>query len=102
MEKCALCVIFKTLPGKRDALKSAWENHIKPHVLENPEILQNIYSVSMDDPDTLCMYEILSDISVFGQAYEQPWMKAYLAEIGPLLAGPPQVLRLNPVFMKKG
>jgi quinol monooxygenase YgiN len=101
MEKCVLCVIFKTKPGKRDELKAAFEKYIKPHVIENSEILQNVYNYSMDDPDTVCMFEVLSDVSVFGKAYEEPWMKEYLSVIGNLLVDKPQVLRLNPIWMKK-
>ena len=100
MQKKALCVIFKTKPGKRDELKAAWEKYIKPHVNENKEIEQHNYHFSMDDPDTVCLFEVLSDIQVLNGTYEQPWMKEYLSVIGPLLASPPQMLRLNPVWMK--
>lgn len=101
MGQAALCVIFKTAPGKRNDLMSAWKRYIMPHVVENKEILQNVYLLSMDDPDTVCMFEMLSDIGVFMNAHEQPWMKEYLSVIGPLLSAPPQVLRLDPVWMKK-
>ena len=100
MSPSAVCVIFKTKPGKRDELKGAWEKHIKPHVMGNEDIVQNIYNFSIDDPDTVCMFEVLSDIKVLSDAYEQSWMKEYLGVIGPLLAGTPQVLRLNPLWMK--
>jgi quinol monooxygenase YgiN len=101
MSQSAVCVIFKTKPGKRDELKASWEKYIKPHVIDNDNINQNIYSFSLDDPDTVCMFEILSDINVLTNAYEQPWMKEYLAVIASLLLDKPQVLRLDPIWMKK-
>jgi quinol monooxygenase YgiN len=100
MEKSTVCVIFKTKPGMRENLKTAWEEYIKPHVITNNDIFQHFYNFSIDDPDTVCMFEVLSDINVLSNAYEQPWMKEYFGIISPLLAEKPQVLKLNPVWMK--
>jgi hypothetical protein len=40
MEKPTVCVIFKTKPGMRENMKTAWEEYIKPHVIINNDILQ--------------------------------------------------------------
>ena len=100
MSQTTLCVKIKCQPGKRDNVKALWEEQVKPHAVENNNLLFSCYSFANEDPDTIVLFEILDDAAVLTSLYQEEWFKAYLAAMGPLLTEPPQIYTGIPVWTK--
>ena len=100
MAQVTLSVKIKCQPGKRDDVKAIWEQHTKPHAASNDKVQFSCYSFAQEDPDTIILFEVLSDSDVLTSLYREEWFKAYLAAMGPLLAGPPEITTGTPVWIK--
>lgn len=100
MAKVTLTVKIKCKPGTRDAVKTLWESATRPHAEENEAVLFSCYSFSHDDPDAIILFEVLSDAAVLTTLYQETWFKQYLLEMSTFLAGPPEVITGEPVWIK--
>jgi len=100
MAATTLSVKIKCQPGKRDEVKSLWEAMTKPHAAGSTNVLFSCYSFANEDPDTIILFEILANGEVLASMYQEEWFKKYLTAMGPLLAGPPEVITGTPVWTK--
>ena len=100
MSKLALVIKTTCQPGKRDQVRTLWEKHLKPGAIANDA--QEVYFYCHDDQDenVLYLFEIYSDREAFGQAAQSPAFAGYMQEVGPLLAGEPQVGMATPLWAK--
>ena len=100
MSKLGFFVIFKTKPGKREKVREIWESFVKPHSEENDELEMSCYSFADNDPDTICLFELMSNGDGLQHAMDSAWFKPYQEALGPLLAGPPHVYPATPIWIK--
>ncbi|OGI09480.1 MAG: hypothetical protein A2Y40_05530 [Candidatus Margulisbacteria bacterium GWF2_35_9] len=100
MSKIGFFVIFKTKPGKRDEVLSVWESFVKPHAEKNKSLEVSCYCFADNDPNTICLFELLTDEKELQKAMSSSWFKPYQKALSPLLAGPPQVISASPVWIK--
>ncbi len=100
MSKMILCVKFKALPGKRNEVKNVWERLVKPHAETSQSLDFCCYSFVNEDEDSIILFEILAEGVEFDLSSQEDWFKKYLEEMGPLLAGPPELLTGKPIWIK--
>ncbi len=100
MSKLAAFIKVKCQPGKRDEVRKLYEEYIKPHAMEEEAVEFVCYCYDAQDPDTVCIFELLSDSSMFKRSMEQDWFQAYQRAVQPLLAAPPEMVLTTPVFAK--
>ena len=96
----ALFVRTRTKPGQRELVRRAWEELMKPGVDGNAQ--QPVYFFCEDnDDDVFCLFEIYRDRASFERAAESRRFAEYMARIGHLLAGPPEVNITTPAWAKQ-
>ena len=100
MPQAVLSVKIKCLPGKRDDVKTLWERMTKPHAAESDNVQFSCYAFADQEPDTIILFEVLADGNVLATMYREEWFKQYLAEMGPFLAGPPEIVTGTPIWIK--
>lgn len=100
MTKLALFIKVKSLPGKREEVKQLWEKYVKPHSEEEKELEISCYCYSLEDDDTICLFEIISDPSVSEVVMRSGWFAAYQNQLRPLLVEPPEIITATPVWAK--
>lgn len=100
MNTTALFIIHQTKPGKRDEVRSIWMRFMAPAIQANPGHLAYTYSFDKNDPDGICAFQLYSSDAEATAFLNHPNYLAYLKEVEPLLAGPPQVKSLSPQWMK--
>ncbi|AKC86341.1 putative quinol monooxygenase [Pseudoxanthomonas suwonensis] len=102
MTSFALIVKHKTQPGRRDDVRRIWEKHMAPAVSANPGHLAYFYCFDNSDPDSISAFQQYASTEASQEFLEKESYAAYLKEVEPLLAGPPEVTALTPVWSKKG
>lgn len=97
----ALFIRTRTKPGKRELVRKAWEELMKPAVDRN--VGQPIYYFceDNDDRDVFCLFEVYRDKATFERAAESQRFADYMGRIGYLLAGPPEVNITTPQWAKQ-
>ena len=90
----------RTQRGRRDDVRRLWEDHLKPRAEANP--VQEVYFFCEDDhdPDVFFLFELYSDRDVFEENAQASWFADYMAKVGPLLAGAPEVWMGTPYWSK--
>lgn len=58
MADLAIFMIVKTKPGKRDELKTLWEEHPKPFAAENDMQSRYVYAYDSQDENTIRIMEV--------------------------------------------
>lgn len=101
MADTVLFLTVRAQPGKRDALKAAWEAHLQPRAAENPAQATYFYCFSDSDPDTIHIFEHYTDPDALAANATAPFFADFMAEAAPLIAGEPQVAQATPVWIKK-
>jgi quinol monooxygenase YgiN len=96
----ALFIRHKTLPGKRDQVRSVWERHMAPAIAANPGHTAYFYCFDDADPDAICAFQQYVSVQAARDFLQMPDYAAYLKDVEPLLSGPPQVTTLTPVWSK--
>jgi quinol monooxygenase YgiN len=86
MTQVALFIRLKALPGKRDAVRAAWDKHLRPNIGRNPRHQAYFYCYDDEDADVIRVFQLYSDRAGPQEFVEQPWYPAYEAEVTPLLA----------------
>ena len=97
----ALFIRTRTRPGQRHLVRQAWEDLMKPVVDGNAGQPVYFFCEDNDDEDVFCCFEIYRDRSAFEQAAESQRFADYMARIGHLLEGPPEVNITRPVWAKQ-
>jgi quinol monooxygenase YgiN len=100
MPQTALFIRHKTLPGKRDQVRSVWEKHMAPAIAANPGHTAYFYCFDDSDPDAICAFQQYASPDAARDFLGTPSYAAYLKDVEPLLSGPPQVTTLTPVWSK--
>jgi quinol monooxygenase YgiN len=96
----ALFIKHKTLPGKRDEVRRVWEKHMAPAISANPSHTAYFYCFDNSDPDAICAFQQYSSAEAAAEFLKTDSYLAYLQEVEPLLAGPPHVTSLTPMWSK--
>jgi quinol monooxygenase YgiN len=100
MSRIALFVKHRTLPGKRDEVRRIWEKHMAPAVSAHGGHTAYFYCFEDTDPDGICAFQEYVSREASEAFLETDSYAAYIAEVEPLLSGPPVITRLNPVWSK--
>lgn len=100
MTTFALIIKHKTQPGKRAEVQAIWEKHMAPAIAANPDHLAYFYCFDNSDADSICAFQQYSSIEASQDFLKTSSYVAYLNEVEPLLAGPPQVTALTPMWSK--
>jgi len=100
MPQLALFVRHRTLPGRRDEVRKVWEKHMAPAVSANPGHIAYFYCLDNNDPDSVCAFQEYVSAEASESFLQTESYAAYLREVEPLLAGPPEVTVLTPVWSK--
>ncbi|MEO6435829.1 MAG: antibiotic biosynthesis monooxygenase [Tepidisphaeraceae bacterium] len=102
MTKVALFVKHKTQPGKRDQVRRVWERHMQSNIAGNPGHEAYFYCFDNNDPDAILAFQQYSDSAAAQSFLQTASYAAYLKEVEPLLAGPPELTFATPVWVKEG
>jgi quinol monooxygenase YgiN len=102
MNKAALLITHRTLPGKRDEVRQVWERHLMPNIARNPAHEAYFYCYDDNDPDVICAFQQYRDRVSPQDFVKAPWYAAYIEEVTPLIAGEPEVRAVTPVWAKSG
>ncbi|MBS0426200.1 MAG: antibiotic biosynthesis monooxygenase [Proteobacteria bacterium] len=100
MTRIALIIRHRTLPGRRDDARRAWEAHMRPAIAANPGHLAYVYCQDDSDSDVLSAFQMYASHEDAQRFLQAPSYLRYLEAVGPCLAGPPDVLTLNPLWAK--
>lgn len=101
MTQLAVTIRHQTLPGRRDDVRQVWEAHMAPAISSNPGHLAYYYCFDNNDPDAVVAFQVYDSVESSQAFLQTDAYAAYLAEVEPLLTGPPQVTALSPVFVKE-
>lgn len=96
----ALFLTIKTQPGQRDELVALWDKHLKARAAENADHVSYVFALDMNDPDTVRITEVYATQDAFQANAQAPWFGAYMAEVGPFLAGEPDFAMASPHWVK--
>ena len=100
MGELAMIIKTKTQPGKRDEVQRLYRELLVPRALANEAQEVVVWCDDQDDPDTFLLFEIYRDAAAFGANAQSDWFADYLARVGPLLAGEPEVTMATPAWSK--
>lgn len=81
-------------------MRAVWERHLRPAIEANPAHEAYAYCDDDADPDTIRVYQRYVDAAAARAFLATPAYAAYVAEVTPLLAGPPEVFRCTPTWVK--
>jgi len=102
MTQVAVFIRHRTLPGKREEVRSVWEKHMAPAISANPGHVAYFYCFDTADPDAICAFQQYASADAAKAFLQTSSYRAYLAEVESLLSGLPEVASLAPVWTKAG
>lgn len=100
MSQVALFIRHKTMPGKRDEVRIVWEKHMAPAISANSGHVAYFYCFDNADPDSICAFQQYASIDAAQEFLKTRSYLEYLHDVEPLLAGPPHVTVLTPIWSK--
>jgi quinol monooxygenase YgiN len=100
MTRTAIFITHRALAGKRDEVRRVWERHLQPHIAASAAHEAYVYCFDDSDPDMICVFQQYTDRAASQAFLAAPWYAAYVKEVTPLLAGPPQLRTATPVWAK--
>ena len=100
MSEVALFIKHKTLPGMRDEVRRVWEKHMAPAISANPAHTAYFYCFDNSDPDVICAFQQYESAEAARTFVHTTSYLAYVQEVESLLAGPPDVTSLTPMWRK--
>lgn len=89
MTSLVLEITGRAKPGKRDDVLRLFETHLAPRAEANEAQVLVAWAADEADGDRFVLFEIYRNRAAAAANGKQPWFAAYLAEVGPLLDGPP-------------
>lgn len=100
MSKLAVMVEGRAQPGKREEVRQLFEAHLAPRALANAEQPIVVWCADNGDPDAFYLWEVYADASAMEANARAPWFGTYMAAVGPLLSGQPEVTTATPLWVK--
>lgn len=97
----ALLVTHRTKAGQRDAVEAIWRQYMRGAVAENAGHLLYAYNFGTD-PDVIAAFQIFASQEDAAAFLRTPGYAAYLAGSRDLLAAPPDIRPLIPLWIKAG
>lgn len=101
MSTFALFIKHKILPGRRDEVQKVWETHMAPAISANPGHIAYFYCFDNADADSIFAFQVYPSAEASQEFLKTDSYAAYLKDVEPLLAVPPQVTALTPVWSKE-
>ena len=99
MGATALIVRSRAKAGERDALRAAWEKHLRAAAEADPSRLLYLYCFDTEDPDAYLLVEVFAD-GAAPPPPDAPSFQDFMREAAPLLDGMPTVQRTDVVWSK--
>lgn len=96
----ALLIRHKTKPGRRAEVNDIWQRHMAPAIMSNPAHTAYFYCLDTTDPDSIVAFQQYVSVEASEAFLRTSSYAAYLKAVEPLLAGPPQITALTPVWSK--
>lgn len=100
MGDLAIIVRSRAKAGKREEIQAVYDRIMAPRAMENDSQEVVVWCADQHDPDAFYLFEIYSDAEAMGANAQAPWFADYMAQVGPLLAGEPEVAMASPVWSK--
>jgi quinol monooxygenase YgiN len=100
MGNLAILVKSRAKEGKRDEIRALYESLMAPRAEENDSQEVVVWCADQHDPDSFYLFEIYTDAAAMGANAQAGWFADYMAKVGPLLAGEPEVAMATPVWSK--
>lgn len=101
MSQPTVFVRHKTLPGRRDDVRAAWERHLQAAIAANPGFISYYYGYVNGDPDSICAFQQYASDDAADAFLKSDGFKAYLRDVQGLLAGPAEVTAMTVQWTKK-
>lgn len=100
MSKLALFIKTTCKSGKRDEVRTLWEEYLKSRAEENTS--QEVYFYCYDDQNENVMYlfELYSNRNGLGQNATSDWFQEYMQKLFPLIEGQPEIGMTTPIWSK--
>lgn len=86
--------------GRRDDVHASFMRHLAERAEANPAQSLVVWAADNDDADRFCLVEFYKNPAQAAENAQADWFWAYMAEVGPLLAGEPTVQNLTPLWTK--
>lgn len=96
----ALFLKIETQIGKREALVSLWDEHLKVRAAEDEVHIDYIFALDMHDPNAVHITEVYTTQDAFQANAQSAWFADYMAEAGPLPAVEPVFAMASPYWVK--
>lgn len=90
----------RALPGQRDQVRKLFEEHLAPRAIANASQLVVVWCADNGDPDAFYLWEVYTDPAAMEVNAQAPWFGEYMAAVGPLLGGQPEVTTATPMWLK--
>ena len=90
----------RTQPGKRDEVRRLFEAHLAPRAIANEAQPIVVWCADNGDPDAFYLWEVYSDPEAMEANGRAHWFGQYMAAVGPLLDGQPEVTTSTPMWLK--
>lgn len=100
MGNLAIIVKSRAKEGKRDQIRSLYEELMAPRAEENDAQEVVVWCADQHDPDAFYLFEIYTDAAAMSANAQAEWFAGYMAKVGPLLAGEPEVAMATPIWAK--
>ena len=100
MGELAMIIKTRAQPGRRDEVRSLYEELLAPRATANEAQEVVVWCADQHDPDTFYLFEIYRDAAALGANAQSDWFADYMARVGPLLAGEPEVSMATPGWSK--
>lgn len=101
MSTVALFIIHHTKPGQREAMKNIWLKYMAPAIQDNSSHLAYFYNFDANNPDSICAFQQYESNEAAQEFLKHPSYQQYLEETKDLLLNQPQILFLNPQWVKQ-
>lgn len=95
-----LFITHRAKPGRRADLIAAWEQHMPAVVQANPHHEAYVCTRVVQDPDAVMVYQQYTGADEAAAFLREPAYRAYLDASEHLLASPPSVTLVEPLWTK--
>ena len=98
MNSTAVFITHRAAPGRRDEVHAVWQRHMEPAIDANPDHVAYVYSFADDDPDVIRAFQLYTSAEAAAAFLRSAAYAAYVEDVTPLLAGPPEVHTGTPMW----